>query len=128
MCIRDRLITHAQNETTRKAEEYGFDYNIVTCADSTAQVNALETMAVEDYDLIPVSYTHLRRMRMPLKMNVATAMATSTNKTPMPAPATAPSERIRYGFGSVSPPRKISTAAVSYTHLDVYKRQQPQRP
>lgn len=35
------LITHAQNETARKAEEYGFDYNIVTCADSTAQVNAL---------------------------------------------------------------------------------------
>ena len=52
-------------------------------------------------------------MRMPLKMNVATAMATSTNKTPMPAPATAPSERIRYGFGSVSPPRKISTAGES---------------
>lgn len=49
------LITHAQNETARKAEEYGFDYNIVTCADSTAQVNALETMAVEDYDLILVS-------------------------------------------------------------------------
>lgn len=49
------VIAHSQNETERLAELYGFEYNIVTCADSTAQVNALETMATEGYDLILVS-------------------------------------------------------------------------
>lgn len=49
------LITHAQNEIAKLAEEYGFTYNIVTCADSTAQVNALETLNTEGYDMICVS-------------------------------------------------------------------------
>jgi len=49
------LIVHSQNTVKRLADEYGFDYKLVTCEDSTAQVNALETLLSEKHDLIVVS-------------------------------------------------------------------------
>ena len=49
------LIIHAQNELKKLAEKYGFEYNLVTSADSVAQMNALETLKTENYDLICVS-------------------------------------------------------------------------
>lgn len=49
------LIVHAQNEIKKLAEEYGFEYNVVTCADSVAQMNALDILKTEGYDLICVS-------------------------------------------------------------------------
>lgn len=49
------LIVHAQNTVKRLAGEYGFDYKLVTCEDSTAQVNALETLLGEGHDMIMVS-------------------------------------------------------------------------
>ncbi len=49
------LIIHAQNEMKKLSEKYGFEYNLVTCADSVAQMNALETLKTEGYALICVS-------------------------------------------------------------------------
>ena len=49
------LIVHAQNEIKKLAEKYGFEYNLVTSADSVAQMNALDILKTENYDLICVS-------------------------------------------------------------------------
>lgn len=49
------LIIHAQNEIKKLAEQYGFEYNLVTSADSVAQMNALDILKTENYDLICVS-------------------------------------------------------------------------
>ena len=49
------LIVHAQNTIKELAKEYGFEAKIVTAQDSTAQVNALETLKAEGHDMILVS-------------------------------------------------------------------------
>ena len=49
------LIVHAQNTIKKLAAEYGFTAKVVTCEDSTAQVNALETLKGEGHDMIMVS-------------------------------------------------------------------------
>lgn len=49
------LIVHAQNTIRELAEEYGFEAKVVTAQDSTAQVNALETLKAEGHDMILVS-------------------------------------------------------------------------
>lgn len=49
------LIIHAQNEIKKLAETYGFEYSLITSADSVAQMNDLELLKEENYDLICVS-------------------------------------------------------------------------
>lgn len=49
------LIIHAQNEIKKLAEKYGFEYSLITSADSVAQMNDLEILKNENYDLICVS-------------------------------------------------------------------------
>ena len=49
------LIIHAQNEIKKLSEKYGFEYTLITSADSVAQMNDLEILKDEDYDLICVS-------------------------------------------------------------------------
>lgn len=49
------LIIHAQNEIKKLAEKYGFEYSLITSADSVAQMNDLEILKEENYDLICVS-------------------------------------------------------------------------
>ena len=38
------LIIHAQNEIKKLAEKYGFEYSLITSADSVAQMNDLEIL------------------------------------------------------------------------------------